>query len=95
MSKASGPSSSGHQNRSRVASLQRGPNEDASKRKADPLCRITLSEANRESFMQGSFSRNKLTVDELMPSVYEELRRLADRDLVGKKAKHTLGPTYG
>jgi RNA polymerase sigma factor (TIGR02999 family) len=43
--------------------------------------------------MQGSFSRNKLTVDELMPSGYEELRRLVYRYLIGKKAKHTLRPT--
>jgi RNA polymerase sigma factor (TIGR02999 family) len=43
--------------------------------------------------MQGSFSTNKMTVDELMPSVYEELRRLARRYLVAETPGHTLRPT--
>jgi RNA polymerase sigma factor (TIGR02999 family) len=43
--------------------------------------------------MQNSFSKSKLTVDELMPSVYEELRRLAYRYLLGEKPGHTLRPT--
>ena len=43
--------------------------------------------------MQDSFSRSKLTVEELMPSVYEELRRLARRYLLGETPGHTLRPT--
>jgi RNA polymerase sigma factor (TIGR02999 family) len=41
--------------------------------------------------MQGSPS--KLTVDELMPSVYDELRRLAHRYLLQESPGHTLRPT--
>jgi RNA polymerase sigma factor (TIGR02999 family) len=43
--------------------------------------------------MQGAPSKSKQTVDELMPSVYEELRRLARRYLVGERPGHTLRPT--
>jgi DNA-directed RNA polymerase specialized sigma24 family protein len=43
--------------------------------------------------MQRSFSESKLTVDELMPSFYDELRRLAYRYLLGEKPGHTLRPT--
>jgi len=43
--------------------------------------------------MRDSFSKSKLTVDELMPSIYEELRRLAHRYLVGETPGHTLRPT--
>jgi len=43
--------------------------------------------------MHDSFSKSKLTVDELMPSVYEELRRLARRYLLGETPGHTLWPT--
>ena len=43
--------------------------------------------------MEDLFSTSKLTVDELMPSVYEELRRLARRYLLGETPGHTLRPT--
>ena len=43
--------------------------------------------------MQASSNRNKLTVDELMPSVYKELRRLASRYLLNERPGHTLRPT--
>lgn len=43
--------------------------------------------------MQGSFGNSKLTVDELMPAVYEELRRLACRYLRGERPDHTLRAT--
>jgi RNA polymerase sigma factor (TIGR02999 family) len=43
--------------------------------------------------MQGVFSNSKQTVDELMPSVYDELRRLARRYLLGERPGHTLRPT--
>jgi len=43
--------------------------------------------------MQGSCTESKLTVDELMPSVYKELRRLASRYLLDQKPGHTLRPT--
>jgi RNA polymerase sigma factor (TIGR02999 family) len=43
--------------------------------------------------MQGAFSKSKQTVDELMPSVYDELRRLARRYLLGERPGHTLRPT--
>jgi RNA polymerase sigma factor (TIGR02999 family) len=36
---------------------------------------------------------SKLSVDVLMPSVYEELRRLANRYLLGERPGHTLRPT--
>jgi RNA polymerase sigma factor (TIGR02999 family) len=43
--------------------------------------------------MQGAFNKNKQTVDELMPSVYDELRRLARSYLLGERPGHTLRPT--
>ena len=43
--------------------------------------------------MHPSFNENKRTVDELMPSVYEELRRLAHRYLLGERPGHTLRAT--
>jgi RNA polymerase sigma factor (TIGR02999 family) len=43
--------------------------------------------------MQCALSKNKQTVDELMPSVYDELRRLARRYLLGERPGHTLRPT--
>ena len=43
--------------------------------------------------MQNTDSKSKLTVDELMPSVYDELRRLAYRYLLGETPGHTLRPT--
>ena len=46
-----------------------------------------------QAIMQGSFSKSKLTVDDLMPSVYQELRRLAYRYLLGERPDHTLRAT--
>jgi RNA polymerase sigma-70 factor, ECF subfamily len=43
--------------------------------------------------MQDSSTERKLTVDELIPSVYEELRRLASRYLRNERPGHTLRPT--
>ncbi|MBV8552553.1 MAG: sigma-70 family RNA polymerase sigma factor [Acidobacteriaceae bacterium] len=43
--------------------------------------------------MQDSSTESKLTVDELMPSVYKELRRLASRYLLNERPGHTLRPT--
>jgi RNA polymerase sigma-70 factor, ECF subfamily len=43
--------------------------------------------------MQDSMTESKLTVDELMPSVYDELRRLASRYLFNERPGHTLRPT--
>jgi RNA polymerase sigma-70 factor, ECF subfamily len=43
--------------------------------------------------MQDSATESKLTVDELAPSVYEELRRLASRYLLNERPGHTLRPT--
>jgi RNA polymerase sigma factor (TIGR02999 family) len=43
--------------------------------------------------MEASLSKSKLTVDELMPSVYQELRRMAYRYLLGENPAHTLRPT--
>ena len=43
--------------------------------------------------MQGSSIESKLTIDELMPSVYKELRRLASRYLLNERPGHTLRPT--
>lgn len=43
--------------------------------------------------MQGPSRDSKLTVDELMPLVYEELRRLASRYLFSERPGHTLRPT--
>ena len=43
--------------------------------------------------MQDSAVQSKLTVDELVPSVYEELRRLASRYLFNERPGHTLRPT--
>lgn len=43
--------------------------------------------------MQESSTESKLTVDVLMPSVYEELRRLASRYLLNERPGHTLRPT--
>lgn len=38
-------------------------------------------------------SKSKLTVDEMMPLVYDELRRVAYRYLLGERQGHTLRPT--
>ena len=43
--------------------------------------------------MQDSPTESKLTIDELMPSVYQELRRLASRYLFNERPGHTLRPT--
>lgn len=43
--------------------------------------------------MQESLTVSRLTVDRLMPSVYEELRRLASRYLRNERPGHTLRPT--
>jgi len=43
--------------------------------------------------MQDSSTKGKLTVDELMPSVYQELRRIASRYLLNERPGHTLGAT--
>jgi RNA polymerase sigma factor (TIGR02999 family) len=43
--------------------------------------------------MQGASSKSKQTIDELMPSAYDELRRLARRYLLGERPGHTLRPT--
>jgi RNA polymerase sigma factor (TIGR02999 family) len=43
--------------------------------------------------MKDGCSESKLSVDVLMPSVYEELRRLANRYLLGERPGHTLRPT--
>jgi RNA polymerase sigma-70 factor (ECF subfamily) len=43
--------------------------------------------------MQDSSTESKLTVDQLMPSVYEELRRVASRYLLNERPGHTLRPT--
>jgi RNA polymerase sigma factor (TIGR02999 family) len=40
-----------------------------------------------------SSTESKLTVDELMPSVYKELRRLASRYFFNERPGHTLRPT--
>jgi RNA polymerase sigma factor (TIGR02999 family) len=48
---------------------------------------------NRKAVIQGSSSKSKLTVDELMPSVYDDLRRIAYRYLLGEAPGHTLRPT--
>ena len=37
--------------------------------------------------------KTKITTDELMPQVYDELRRLARRYIVGEAPGHTLRPT--
>ena len=43
--------------------------------------------------MQYSPTESKLTVDDLMPSVYKELRRLASLYLLNERPGHTLRPT--
>ena len=43
--------------------------------------------------MKDGCSESKVSVDVLMPSVYEELRRLANRYLLGERPGHTLRPT--
>ena len=43
--------------------------------------------------MQDPSTERKLTVDELVPSVYGELRRLASRYLFNERPGHTLRPT--
>jgi len=43
--------------------------------------------------MNDSSTNGKVTVDELMPLVYEELRRLASRYLLSERPGHTLRPT--
>jgi RNA polymerase sigma-70 factor, ECF subfamily len=43
--------------------------------------------------MQDPSPESKLTVDELVPSVYEDLRRLASRYLSNERPGHTLRPT--
>jgi RNA polymerase sigma factor (TIGR02999 family) len=51
------------------------------------------SEVSVKAVVHDSIGKSKLTVDELMPSVYEELRRRAYRYLLGEKPGHTLRPT--
>jgi len=43
--------------------------------------------------MHPSVSKSKIMADELMPQVYEELRQLAHRYLIGESPGHTLRPT--
>ena len=43
--------------------------------------------------MDETSRKGKVTIDELMPLVYEELRRLASRYLLGERPGHTLRPT--
>jgi RNA polymerase sigma factor (TIGR02999 family) len=43
--------------------------------------------------MHPSIGKNKLMADELMPLLYEDLRRLAHRYLLGETPGHTLRPT--
>ena len=43
--------------------------------------------------MHPLIGKNKLATDELMPLVYEDLRRLAHRYLLGETPGHTLRPT--
>ena len=43
--------------------------------------------------MHTSLSKSKLTKDDLMPLVYEELRRVAHRYLLGETPGHTLHAT--
>ncbi|MBV9301454.1 MAG: sigma-70 family RNA polymerase sigma factor [Acidobacteriaceae bacterium] len=43
--------------------------------------------------MQDSSTESKLTVDDMMPTVYKELRRLASRYLLNQRPGHTLRPT--
>jgi RNA polymerase sigma factor (TIGR02999 family) len=43
--------------------------------------------------MKDRCSESKISVDVLMPSVYEELRRLANRYFLGERPGHTLRPT--
>jgi RNA polymerase sigma factor (TIGR02999 family) len=50
-------------------------------------------EVSVKAVVHDSFGKSKLTVDELMPSVYEELRRRAYRYLRLEKPGHTLRPT--
>jgi RNA polymerase sigma factor (TIGR02999 family) len=50
-------------------------------------------EVNRWNVMHPSINKGKPTVDELMPQVYEELRRLAHRYLLDETRGHTLRAT--
>jgi RNA polymerase sigma factor (TIGR02999 family) len=43
--------------------------------------------------MRDPSRRGKVTVDALMPSIYDELRQLASRYLLGERPGHTLRPT--
>jgi RNA polymerase sigma factor (TIGR02999 family) len=43
--------------------------------------------------MDPSAGKSKITADEMMPQVYEELRRLARRYLMGESPGHTFRPT--
>jgi RNA polymerase sigma factor (TIGR02999 family) len=43
--------------------------------------------------LQDSLAQSRPTIDELMPSVYKELRRLASRYLLNERPGHTLRPT--
>ena len=43
--------------------------------------------------MQNLLAESKLTVDQLTPSVYKELRRIASRYLLNERAGHSLRPT--
>jgi RNA polymerase sigma-70 factor (ECF subfamily) len=52
---------------------------------------VSLSEVRNQ--LQDSLTESKLTVDELIPSVYKELRRLASRYLLNQRPGHTLRPT--
>ena len=54
---------------------------------------IPPQETNYSNVMHPSIGKNKLTADELMPLVYEDLRRLAHRYLLGETPGHTLRPT--
>jgi RNA polymerase sigma-70 factor (ECF subfamily) len=59
----------------------------------DIFRRIPAQEVNRSNIMHPSIGKNKLTADEMMPLVYEDLRRVAHRYLLGEMPGHTLRPT--
>jgi RNA polymerase sigma factor (TIGR02999 family) len=59
----------------------------------ETLPRIIRWEVGRWKVMHPSINTTKSTVDELMPLVYEELRRLAHRYLLTETRAHTLRAT--
>ena len=57
------------------------------------LFRASFLQEILRGIVQDSIIRNKQTTDELMPLVYDELRRLAQRYLLDERPGHTLRPT--